>query len=421
MDSDDNISVAAAILPNSPGEYNSDSDEDWDISHREVSPPLHGKHLVWNCQIHSSTKDFPVKTHALIDNGAHLVLICPELVNQLGLKKHDLPEPELIDVAFNSQQRKTKLYQYVKLSLTSLDSSWTSRTVRAVVTPGLCAPIILGLPWLMHNSIVTDHAACTCIDKKMSYDLLNPPVITPPAPPKPELKEQMKMTKADKKLMLAKLMMVCNDRIRHLKLKPEKVKEFDVVGAVRDHIEFLATKEALQLKEQTLKTKYCEIFEPIPHVNELPYNVVAKIHLKDAERTIKLCSYPSPRKYKDAWQILIQQHLDAGQIRPSSSPCASPAFIVPKANPNVLPWWVNDFQQLNKNTITDSHPLPRIDDIFTDCARGKIWATIDMTNSFFQMRMHPDHVHLTAVNTPLGLYEWLVMHMGLKNALAIHQ
>ena len=44
-----------------------------------------------------------------------------------------------------------------------------------------------------------------------------------------------------------------------------------------------------------------------------------------------------------------------------------------------------------------------------------------MTNSFFQTRMNPEHVHLTAVNTPLGLYEWLVMPMGLKNAPAIHQ
>lgn len=44
-----------------------------------------------------------------------------------------------------------------------------------------------------------------------------------------------------------------------------------------------------------------------------------------------------------------------------------------------------------------------------------------MTNSFFQMRMNPDHIHLTAMTTPLGLYEWLVMLMGLKNAPAIHQ
>ena len=71
--------------------------------------------------------------------------------------------------------------------------------------------------------------------------------------------------------------------------------------------------------------------------------------------------------------------------------------------------------------VTDSHPLPCIDDILNDCMKGKIWATIDMTNSFFQTWMHPDHILLTVVTTPLGCYEWLVMPMGLKNVLAIHQ
>jgi hypothetical protein len=44
-----------------------------------------------------------------------------------------------------------------------------------------------------------------------------------------------------------------------------------------------------------------------------------------------------------------------------------------------------------------------------------------MTNSFFQTRVHPDDVHLTAVTTLFGLYEWLAMPMGLRNSPAIHQ
>jgi len=216
-------------------------------------------------------------------------------------------------------------------------------------------------------------------------------------------------------------MMVCNDHLKNPKHRPEKIEDFNVAAAVRDCIETLATVEVLKKYKDKLKHQFKQIFEPIPHVNDLPRDVVAEIHIKSAEKTIKTCMYPSPRKYKEAWQILIQQHLDVGCIRPSSSPCALPSFIISKSNPDILPWWVNDYCQLNDNTVTDSHPLPHIDDILNNCAKGKFWGTIDMTNSFFQTRMHLDHIHLTAVTMLLGLYKWLVMPMGLKNAPAIHQ
>jgi hypothetical protein len=59
------------------------------------------------------------------------------------------------------------------------------------------------------------------------------------------LREQIKITKADKKLVPAELMMVCQDRLRNAKLKPEEVKDFDVAGAICDHLEVLVTQEQL--------------------------------------------------------------------------------------------------------------------------------------------------------------------------------
>lgn len=85
------------------------------------------------------------------------------------------------------------------------------------------------------------------------------------------------------------------------------------------------------------------------------------------------------------------------------------------------PCWVNDYRELNANTIRDNYPLPRVDDILSDCAKGKIFGKMDMTNSSFQTRVHPDDIHLTTIRMPWGLYEWTVMPMGGCNAPSTHQ
>jgi len=314
--SDDKPNIIAAVLP-STSDYksDSDSDENADISKRDVSTSIKAKHLLWDCQIHGLLTDFPVKTQGLIDNGAHLVLIHPDLITKLNLRKYHLHKPEIIDVTMNDEQKTpSELYDYVKLSLTSLDAIWTSKSVKALITLNLCMPVILRLPFLIHNMIVTNHAARTCIDKTLNYDLLNPLPVFPPPPPKPRLCEQLAETKADKKLMLAELMMVCHDCLKNQKFQPHITEDFNVAGAIRDRIEILATKESLAKQDTAIRSEFKEVFEPILHVDQLPTNVCASIKLKDTEKTIKSRSYPSPWKYKEAWSILIQQHLDAGRI-----------------------------------------------------------------------------------------------------------
>ena len=189
-----------------------------------------------------------------------------------------------------------------------------------------------------------------------------------------------------------------------------------------NRLEILAVWDELTHFDQELWDEFKDCFPAdILHVTRLPDDVHHRFRLRDLEKVIKCRSYTCPKKYKDAWRQLLDQHLVAGRIRESSSEYCSPSFLIPKADPTVLPRWVNDYRALNENTVPDHYPLLRVEMILSDCAKGLIWAKIDMTNSFFQTRVHPDDVKFTAVMTPFGLYEWVVMPMGCRNAPATHQ
>jgi hypothetical protein len=189
------------------------------------------------------------------------------------------------------------------------------------------------------------------------------------------------MVKVKRKSLIKELKSKNEARKQKIDVICEPVKDVNIVAAVRARIEVLADKEKLLLLDSGLQTEYKDVFDPLPHY--LLMDVYCKVNLKDASKTITTRSYSCPRKYRDAWKTLIQQHLDAGRICPSLSEYASPAFIVPKSDPQVLPRWVNDYRQINSNTITDSYPLPWVEDILADAGRGKIWSKMDMTNSFF--------------------------------------
>jgi hypothetical protein len=142
--------------------------------------------------------DFPIPVHGLIDDGSHLVLITLELVDHPNLRCRLLHVPETIDVAMSdSSTSKKTLTEYVHLHCISTDSRWTSNTVHTLIAPGLCAPVILELPWPARNHIVIDHHECTVVDKRVNYNLLDPAPLPPPKLPLIKLREWMKTTKAD--------------------------------------------------------------------------------------------------------------------------------------------------------------------------------------------------------------------------------
>ena len=273
--------------------------------------------------------------------------------------------------------------------------------------------------YLVLIHLVIDHDHHTCIVRGTNIDLLNP--ITNALPnkilPVCATLPSIKLAKAS---IIAELSWACHSRrsLSHETVANPMVTHCSINAVIAK----LTLDDKLLKYEQDLSLEFKHIFEPIPHVDKLPTDVVARIKLIDSSKTITMWSYASPKKYQEAWAILIQRHLDAGRIRPSaSSPFASPAFLTPKTDPTVLPCWVNDYCQLNSNTVVNSHPLPHVDNILSNCAKGKIWGVMDMTDSFFQTCLHPDDMPLTTGTTPLSLYEWTVMPMGACNSPSVQQ
>lgn len=218
----------------------------------------------------------------------------------------------------------------------ALNSSYVSCTIKAIVTPSLCVPLLLGLPFLVANHIVADFVACTAIDKQCNFDLLNPPL---KAKTKKFMEPVMSIAnvKKEKKAMLDELMLVCKECLKNGKGTPEFVKPLNTVVMIRDRIEVLALQEKFSSLEKNFLSEFKDIFEPLPHVGKLPWNITAQIKLKNVEQTIKTRTYTCPWKFCKAWQTLIQQHLDAGCICPLLSPHALPTFIIPNSDSSVLP------------------------------------------------------------------------------------
>ncbi|GAA5830263.1 hypothetical protein JCM3770_002640, partial [Rhodotorula araucariae] len=146
-----------------------------------------------------------------------------------------------------------------------------------------------------------------------------------------------------------------------------------------------------------------------------------RIRLVDDKKIHNQRGFAIPRKWRESWKRMLEEHLVAGRLRPSTSPYASAAFVVPKRDPTADPRWVNDYRSINANTVKDRTPLPLPDVVLADAARARVWGKIDMTNAFFQTPMLAEDIEKTAIKTPWGLFEWTVMPQGLCNAPATHQ
>ena len=115
-------------------------------------------------------------------------------------------------------------------------------------------------------------------------------------------------------------------------------------------------------------------------------------------------------------RVQLQELRDKGFIRPSTSPWGAPVLFAKKKDKTLR--LCIDYRQLNRVTIKNRYPLPRIDDLFDQLREARVYSKIDLRTGYHQLRVRERDIPKTAFRTRYGYFEFTVMPFGLTNAPA---
>ena len=131
----------------------------------------------------------------------------------------------------------------------------------------------------------------------------------------------------------------------------------------------------------------------------------------------------SPRRLTPEKLQLAKKYFDlmcaAGICRRSNSPWSSGLHMVAKKDGTSRP--CGDYRRLNERTVSDAYPIPHLHDLTSDLAGCQFFSKIDLVKGYHQIPVRAADVPKTAIATPFGLFEFLCMPFGLKNATQTFQ
>ena len=176
------------------------------------------------------------------------------------------------------------------------------------------------------------------------------------------------------------------------------------------------------IREQLQETleEYRDVFP-----DKLPYGPPPKRIVDHEIDTTPGAAPPHKSPYRlstaelDEMRRQIDALLEQGWIRPSSSPYGAPILFIPKKDGK---WRMCiDYRALNKITVKNRYPLPKVDELMDRLHGAQYFTKIDLSSGYHQIRVRESDIHKTAFVSRYGSFEYLVMPFGLCNAPATFQ
>lgn len=225
------------------------------------------------------------------------------------------------------------------------------------------------------------------------------------------------------------LEIISRQQLRRL-IKKERPKEMLFVNLyqILNEVQIAATKrgesdleedERFRRAGERIMADYPDVFSSELPDGEAPDRGVEHgIEEKEGSSPVRARPYRHSEKQRDYLRITIEKLVKSGKMVPSCSEYASPIILIPKGDGYRV---CVDYRALNSQTIKDSYPLPRAEDLMDQFNRAKIYSKVDMTSGYYQIGVKKEDRKKTAIVTDFGLFEYTVMPFGLTNAPATFQ
>ncbi|GJW60966.1 putative reverse transcriptase domain-containing protein [Tanacetum coccineum] len=253
--------------------------------------------------------------------------------------------------------------------------------------------VIIGMDWLAKN-----HAVIVCDEKIVRIPYGNEILIVQGDKSDKEKKSTLSIiscVKAQKYMEKGCQLFLAQVTVKENKDK-SKEKRLEDVPTVRDFLEV-----------------FPEDLPGLPPIRQVEF----QIDLVPGAAPVARAPYRLAPSEMEELSAQLQELSDKGFIRPSSSPWGAPVLFVKKKDGSFR--MCIDYRELNKLTVKNRYPLPRIDDLFDQLQGSSVYSKIDLRSGYHQLRVRDEDIPKTAFRTRYGHYEFQVMPFGLTNAPAV--
>jgi hypothetical protein len=317
----------------------------------------------------------------LIDSGASHSYVDPRVVKSLRLSRRKHVKSWLVQLATGTKRKVTELVKSC-----SVDMNGLSTKAELNILPLGSYDCLIGMDWLDQHHALLDccNKNFTCLDEEGNQ-------VTVQGIPRAMAVREISAMQLKK----------CYRKGCQLFAARVGEASSDVVSNMGDH-------EVL--------TEFKDVFQEVlglPPKRDINFS----INLMPGAAPVSKAPYRMSTPELKELQLQLEELLKKGYIFPNVSPWGALVLFVKKKDETLR--LCIDFRQLNKITVKNKYPLPRIDDLFDQLKDAKIFSKIDLRSGYHQMRINEEDISKTAFRTRYGRYEFTVVSFGLSNTLVV--